>query len=181
MSRLDFHFEFYSEAVSVDDDLRVEAETRLEALATEHRDMIGASVAVEELTGQETPHFFEARIVAYIRPDNIVAIEKADNVELALRGALEAAERQVRKHRTLLRQESWQGTEEGVNVGVYQLNARELYDTYAKQTDPADLVNRSRIDIATELMAQEGLDEEAAYYAADEMLAFAQDSIEAGI
>jgi ribosome-associated translation inhibitor RaiA len=64
--------------------------------------MIGASVALEELTQEETPHVFEARVVAYIKPDNIAAIEKSDSALGALKGALSAVERQVREFRNKL-------------------------------------------------------------------------------
>jgi ribosome-associated translation inhibitor RaiA len=180
MSRLDFHIEFYTERTELPDGLEVEADSRLRALAADHKDIIGASVAVEELTGEETPNFFEARVIAYVRPDNIVAIEKGGNVETALRGALEALERQIRKRRAYLREKSRPETEEGVNVGPYQLTGRELYDAYAQDVPPEELLNRTRVDIATELMAQQGLSEEEAYYATDEILTFAQESIEAG-
>jgi hypothetical protein len=31
--------------------------------------MIGASVALEELTGQTTPHRYQVRVVVYVRPN----------------------------------------------------------------------------------------------------------------
>jgi ribosome-associated translation inhibitor RaiA len=177
MSRLDFHLEFYSEGKTLSDDLKDEAETRLQTLAADRNDMIGASVAVKELTGDETPHAYQARVVAYIRPENIVAVEKADVLEVALKGALEAVERQVHQRREKF-QAQWQQTEEGSDTGVYQLSARELFDTYMDQVNVSALLNRSRTDIAAELMAKEGLDQESAYYATDEILVYAQELTE---
>jgi len=147
MSRLDFHLEFYSEEKTLNDVLRDEAETRLRALATDRNDMIGASVAVKELSRDETPHFYQARVVAYIRPENIVAVEKADALDAALKGALEAVERQVHQRREKF-QAQWQQTEEGTDTGVYQLSARELFDTYMDQANVSALLKRSRTDIA---------------------------------
>ena len=73
-------------------------------------------------------------------------------------------------------QAQWQQTEEGVDAGVYQLSPREIFDTYAGQADLMAQLNRTRTDIATELMVKAGLDQEAAYYAADEILLYAQET-----
>ncbi|MGD8625112.1 MAG: hypothetical protein PVJ34_11275 [Anaerolineae bacterium] len=63
-------------------------------------------------------------------------------------------------------------------MSVYQLNAQEIYETYAPGLDPADLLDQSRIDLATRLRVEEGLKQEEAYYAADQMLAFARQAVE---
>jgi ribosome-associated translation inhibitor RaiA len=102
MNSTEFDFEFYSKVPDPGDSLRREAESRLWELAEGYYDMIGASVALEELTQEETPHVFEARVVAYIKPDNIAAIEKSDSALGALKGALSAVERQVREFRNKL-------------------------------------------------------------------------------
>jgi ribosome-associated translation inhibitor RaiA len=103
---VNFDYEFYSEIDQPDEALRREAEERMRALAEGHRDMIGASVAVEELTGSETPYRYEARVVAYIKPDNLVAVEKAEHALPALKAALDAMERRVRKLRAEIRDKS---------------------------------------------------------------------------
>lgn len=112
MSRSDFHFEFSGETTYVPQELVQEAETWLRELAEDHTDLIGAAVTVEELTQVETPHFYRARIVAYVRPEDIAAI------------------------------------------------------------------NLDRTALASQLMLENGLDEEAAYYAADQILVAAQDRID---
>jgi hypothetical protein len=104
MGALDFHLEFQTEFEHYGDELITEADRRLRALAEGHSDMIGASVAMEELTGGETPHVYQARVIAYIRPNNVVAVEKRDAPETALKGALSAVERQVHELREKLRQ-----------------------------------------------------------------------------
>lgn len=106
MNLPDFDFEFYSEVPDPDDVMRTEALNSLLELAEGHDDIIGASVALEELTGGTTPHRHQARVVAFIRPDNIAAVEKAETARGALKGALTALERQVRDHREKLR-ETW--------------------------------------------------------------------------
>jgi ribosome-associated translation inhibitor RaiA len=87
-------------------ELVAEADRRLRALMDGHTDITGASVAVEELTGDATPHTYEARVVVSIRPHDVFAAEKHETVEGALNGALDGVERQVRENRTRLR-ETW--------------------------------------------------------------------------
>ena len=64
-------------------------------------------------------------------------------------------------------------------MSVYELSATEIYDSYAQQIEPSQLVRNSRQDIAARLQVEEGLKQEEAYYAADQMLAFAWQQIEA--
>jgi ribosome-associated translation inhibitor RaiA len=106
MTHVEFSFEFYSEIPDPEDALRAEAERRLLALTEGHDDLIGASVTMEELTGETTPHRHEASVVVFKRPDNVAATEKAETPEGALKGALSAVERQVREIREQLR-ETW--------------------------------------------------------------------------
>jgi hypothetical protein len=103
---IEFDFEFHSKVPDPDGALRSEAEQRLRALTGRHDDIIGASVAIEELTGETTPNRYEARVVVYMRPENQASVEKADTGEGALKGALSAVERQVRDFREKLR-ETW--------------------------------------------------------------------------
>jgi ribosome-associated translation inhibitor RaiA len=105
----DFDLEFYSEGIeqpSLEDDLWAEADSRLRELATGHDDMIGGSVAVEKPAERESAFVYQARVVAHIKPDHIVAVEKEDGPMAALQSALDAVERQVREHREK-RSEPW--------------------------------------------------------------------------
>ena len=70
---VEFSFEFYSEIPDPDDKFRLESERRLLALSEGHDDLIGASVNLEELTGETTPHRFQATVVAFKRPQNVAA------------------------------------------------------------------------------------------------------------
>ena len=63
-------------------------------------------------------------------------------------------------------------------MSVYELSARELYDAYAQGAGPAELLKRTRVEIATRLRVEEGLRQEEAYYAADQILAHARDLVE---
>lgn len=108
MNQPDFTFEFHSELEQSDAMLRTEAESELRALTRDHTDIIGAAVAIEELTGAETPHTFQTRIVVYMRPDNVVAVEKAPEAPISLRQALDAIEQQVYEKREKLREQQRQ-------------------------------------------------------------------------
>jgi Raf kinase inhibitor-like YbhB/YbcL family protein len=107
----DWEFEFYSEIPNLTGEdlqlLRAEAENRLGVLTKGHQDMIGASVAVEPVAAAQNqqPIRYRARVVAYIRPDNLAASEQADSGEAALDLALDAIERLVREHRAKLREQ----------------------------------------------------------------------------
>lgn len=107
MDNPDFDFEFYSEVPDVNDRLRGEALTRLEALADGRRDMIGASVALEDISNERTANKFKARIVAYTKPKHVAATEKAGSADEAIKGALKAIERQVHAEREKMRK-PWQ-------------------------------------------------------------------------
>jgi ribosome-associated translation inhibitor RaiA len=102
----DLEFEFHSEVPDPHGELRAEVERRLRGLAAGHEDLIGASVVVEQPVEAETPYLYRARVVAYVRPEDVVAVEKAALPMTALRGALDAVERQVRDLRDMLR-ERW--------------------------------------------------------------------------
>lgn len=107
----DFDFEFYNDTELPDqfvEKLRAEAVQRLLDLTDNHTDIIGASVALRELTQAETPHLYQARVVVYMRPDFIAATEKEESSETALKGALSAVERQVRQVREKLGKTTWQ-------------------------------------------------------------------------
>lgn len=106
MDTTDFNFEFYTEGFEEDPAIVAETRNRLEALTANHDDITGASVGLDEVTGSETPYLYRARVNVYMRPNDIVAVEKAPSIGQALDGALDAVERQVRQQREKLR-ERW--------------------------------------------------------------------------
>jgi ribosome-associated translation inhibitor RaiA len=103
----DFPIELHVENDLGDDQektLYIEAEERLRKLAKNHTDITGASVDIKQPAQErETPYIYEATVTVYMRPNNIAATEKDSDVEVALRGALKATERQVRDKREQLR------------------------------------------------------------------------------
>lgn len=109
-SQVNFDFEFQNMVGGLgdlEDKLRQEAETRLRKLAQGHKDLTGAAVALEREDKQaNTAYAIRARIVVYTRPDTIAGVEIEDDPMKALKGALNAVERQVREKREKLR-ETW--------------------------------------------------------------------------
>jgi ribosome-associated translation inhibitor RaiA len=175
MSKSDFHIDSYIKLPHLKDILESEAESRLLELARDHTDIVGAAVTVEELSHENTPHVYRARVVAYIRPEDIAAVELADSPEAALDAALSALERQVRQYRDKLRQ-PWEQPNVRVRMSnIYELTPRELFDSYYIDLKPEELSELDRDAIATELMTKEGLSQNAAYYAADQILVYVQD------
>ena len=59
-----------------------------------------------------------------------------------------------------------------------ELSAREIYDTYANNREPASLIDEGRTALATRLRVVEGLAQRDAYYAADQILVYARQLVE---
>lgn len=106
MTSLDFPIEFHSKSDQITDELEELASARLRDLRGDHTDMVSASVTLEPATQAETPHNIQARVVIHMRPDQVVASHDGDSNTAALKGALDAVERQVREQRSKLR-EHW--------------------------------------------------------------------------
>jgi ribosome-associated translation inhibitor RaiA len=98
----DFDFEFFTRVLDPDDQMKLYAENELRKLAEGHNDMTGARVSIEEESKDATPNAYRANVVVWIRPEDINAEEKAEFPMQALKGALKAAERQVRDKRDRL-------------------------------------------------------------------------------
>lgn len=97
-----FDFEFYNETDLPDAEYYDTAYSQITDLAEGHKDITGASVSLEELSSEETPHAYQARVVLYVRPTNIVATEKMPSALDALQNALDAVIKQVREKREKL-------------------------------------------------------------------------------
>ena len=175
MSKSNFYIDSNIRLPHLKDILESEAESRLRELADGHTDMVGANVTLEELSHSETPHAYQARITAFIQPEDIVAVELAESPEAALDGALLILERQVRQRRDKLRH-PWENSNTRIRMSsIFDLTPRELFDSYLKDLTPEEVSELDRDAIAIELMTKEGLSQQAAYYAADQILVHVQD------
>lgn len=102
-----FDFEFQSKLGDVgdlEDKLHTEAEIHLRKLAQGHTDVTGASVIIENIDRQApTPYLYRARVVVYSKPEYVDGTKEADTAITAMKGALDAVERQVRENREKIR------------------------------------------------------------------------------
>lgn len=108
MDELEFTLELNSDDLpkTAEYKLYTQAEDRLRSLAADHSDMVGAAINVRRPASGETAFLHEVTVVIYGRPEHIAATEKNTSPEQALKGALDAAERQVRQRRKKLK-EHW--------------------------------------------------------------------------
>jgi ribosome-associated translation inhibitor RaiA len=105
MGQTDFYVDFHN-AINEDENLQIEAERRLLKLAEGHTDMVGAAVHMTEpAEGRASGYANEATVVVYGRPNQLAATEISDSPMGALKGALDAVERQVREQRARLREQ----------------------------------------------------------------------------
>lgn len=79
-----------------------EADSRLRELAGDHNDLTGAAINVRQPAQKQTSFIYEVTVVVYARPKHIAATEKEADPITALKNALNAVERQVRKKREKL-------------------------------------------------------------------------------
>lgn len=104
MDELDFTIEFNSNLhQQAEAGLFATADDHLRALAKGHDDLTGAAINIREPAKGEKGYLFEATVVVYARPQHVSATEKNEDVQIALKGALDAVERQIRDRRAKLR------------------------------------------------------------------------------
>lgn len=170
--------EFYSEIPSVGDDVREEVRERLGDLTVGHSDIVEASLAVEDIAGEENPFLYKVRLVLYMRPENIAVVEKGEKIRKTIKDTLSVAERLVREERTRRKEISHQPVKKEPDE-LYKLSPEELYDTYTPSRDPRSLLDEGRSKLASEMMMEEGMEQESAYYITDQILEYVEDKISA--
>jgi len=173
MGNLDFYIDFNIEPPNIGNDFTLEAERRLRDLVPPHSDLLGAAVSLEDIIKAETPHRFQVRIVIYKRPENIVVVEKGSEPMSTLKNALSIIEKKVRETREKLTQ-TYPHRENDIKTISWELSAEEVYGTYVNDIEPKELLQYGRTQLASSLMLKEGLNQEAAYFAADQILRIAQ-------
>ncbi|MCY4158757.1 MAG: HPF/RaiA family ribosome-associated protein [Bacteroidetes bacterium] len=95
----EFSIEYYAENAHLRQRDKDTIEARIHKLTRGHRDISGASVAIECVSGANKRAEYKARLVVYCRPANIAASCTHDSVQIAVSEALEAIERQIREQR----------------------------------------------------------------------------------
>jgi ribosome-associated translation inhibitor RaiA len=173
MGSSDFYIDYNIEVSDVGDEFNRETEQRLRELASAHSDIIGAAVALERTADTETYDVYRVRIVVYKRPQDIVVTKYDSNPMVALRDALDALEEQVRESREKLGEREPHRDSQIQSV-YYDLSADEIYATYAKGWQPEDVIQMNHTQIASRLMVEQGLTQDAADFAADQILQVAE-------
>ena len=173
MGSSDFYIDYNIEVSDVGDEFKRETEQRLRELASDHSDIVGAAVALEKTADTQTYDVYRVRIVVYKRPQDI-AVAKQDSAPMvAVRDALDTLEEQVRTSREKLAQHDTHRDSQIENV-YYDLSADEIYATYAKGWQPEDVLRMDHTEIASRLMVEQGLTQDAADFAADQILLVAE-------
>jgi ribosome-associated translation inhibitor RaiA len=97
----DFQIDYYNE-VNEDPLLYDEIDRRLRKLARDNTDITGAAANIRQ-PDQANATEIEATVVVYSRPTHISATAHARQPQAAVKGALDAIERQLREKREKLR------------------------------------------------------------------------------
>ena len=155
------------------DEFKRETERRLQEIASSHSDMVGAAVALEKTADTQTYDLYRVRIVVYKRPQDIVVTKQDAHPMIALRDALDTLEEQVRTSREKLAQKDTHRDTQ-IETVYYELSADEIYATYAKGWQPEDVLRMDHTEIASRLMVEQGLTQDAADFAADQILLVAE-------
>ncbi|HSL47045.1 MAG TPA: HPF/RaiA family ribosome-associated protein [Anaerolineales bacterium] len=173
MGNSDFYVDYNIEVSDVSDGFKRETEQRLRELAADHTDMIGAAVALEKTVDTQTYDLYRVRIVLYKRPQDIVVTNEDSDPMVSLREVLDILETQVRASREKLAQADTHRDSQ-IEAVYYELSADEIYATYAKGWQPEDVLRMDHTEIASRLMVEQGLTQDAADFAADQIILVAE-------
>lgn len=175
MGSSDFYVDYNIEVSEVGEEFRQETEQRLRELAASHSDVIGAAVALEKTVDTQTYDMYRVRIVLYKRPLDTVVTKQGEDPMVTLREALSALEEQVRESREKLSQRTADPHRDTQIESVYyDLSPDELYAAYAKGWQPEEILGMDHTEIANRLMIEQGLTQDAADFAADQILLVAE-------
>ena len=173
MGSSDFYIDYNIEMSGVKDEFRRETEQHLRELASSHSDIVGAAVSLEKTADTQTYDVYRVRILVYKRPQDIVVTKQDPNPMVALRDALDALEEQVRTSREKLAERE-PHRDSQIQSTYYDLSAEEIYATYARGWEPDEIIEMDRTEIIRHLMVKEGLTQDAADFAADQILRVAE-------
>jgi len=169
MGNSDFYIDYNIDVTEVGEEFKRETELRLRDLAADNSDIVGAAVALEKTVDTTSYDLYRVRIVLYMRPQDVVVTKEDEEPMLTLREVLDTLERQVRESREkLAQQDTHRDTQ--IETVFYDLTADEIYATYAKGWQPEEVVEMDHTDIARRLVLEHGLTQDAADFAADQIL-----------
>lgn len=173
MGNSDFYIDYNIDVSDVSDQFSRETEQRLRELASSHSDMIGAAVSLERVADTTTYDLYRVRIVLYKRPADIAVTKQDADPMVALRGTLHTIEDQVRTSREKLAQKDTHRDTQ-IHSVYFDLSADEIYATYMKGWQPEEVLRMDHTELVSHLMVKEGLNQDAADFAADQILLVAE-------
>ena len=169
MGSSDFYIDYNIDVTEAGEEFKRETELRLRDLAADNSDVVGAAVALEKTVDTTSYDLYRVRIVLYMRPQDVVVTKEDEEPMLTLREVLDTLERQVRESREKLAQKDTHRDTQ-IETVFYDLTADEIYATYAKGWQPEEVVEMDHTDIARRLVLEHGLTQDAADFAADQIL-----------
>ena len=173
MANSDFYIDYNIEVASMGDEFKRETEQRITELAAPHTDMVGAAVALEKVADTQSYDVYRVRILLYKRPQDIVVTKQDSDPMIALRVALDTLEEQVRDSREKLAERN-PHRDSQIQTVYYDLSADEIYATYAKGLRPDEVLEMDRDELVRHLMLDHALTQDAADFAADQILLVAE-------
>ena len=173
MGSSDFYIDYNIDISDVGDGFKRETEQRLRELASDHTDIVGAAVALEKTVDTQAYDLYRLRIVLYKRPQDIVVTKEDEDPMVTLREALSALEAQVRGSREKLAHKNTHRDSQ-IESLYYDLTAEEIYATYAKGWQPDEILEMDRDEMIRHLVVEEGLTQDAADFAADQIFRYAE-------
>lgn len=95
--------EFHLDNLKISKHLEDKVRDRYTEWKRGHHDITNAYVSLKQLSGKKSVHEYEAKIVLYHRPENIVAGHRSPLIPEAVAGAMQTIERQLRETRAAYR------------------------------------------------------------------------------
>jgi ribosome-associated translation inhibitor RaiA len=173
MGSSDFYVDYNIEVSDNGVEFKLETERRLRKLASDHSDLIGAAVSLEKTVDTSSYDVYRVRIVLYKRPQDVAISKEDSDPMVVLREVLAILEERVRKSREKLGRSDTHRDDQIESV-YYDLSAEEIYAAYAKPWEPDEILEMDRAEIVQHLMVKEGLTQDAADFAADQILRVAE-------
>ena len=96
--------ELHLDHLQISKDTQDWIETKINQLEEGHHDISGAYLSIKQLSGKPTVNMYQAKMVLYHKPDTIAGSHKSASIPEAIQEAYEAAERQLRKSRSHLKE-----------------------------------------------------------------------------
>lgn len=169
MGSSDFYIDYNIEVPSVGEGFKRETEQLLQKLAASRSDIVGAAVALEKVADTQSYDMHRVRIVIYKRPQDIVVTKLDADPMIALRTALDTLEELVRSSREKLAERNPHRDSQIESI-YYEMSAEEIYAAYARGLKPDEVLEMDRDELIRHLMVDHSLLQDAAEFAADQIL-----------